>query len=33
LAVVTVGRDRQSLAVEAALEVGDDAKVESLLRS
>jgi NADPH-dependent 2,4-dienoyl-CoA reductase/sulfur reductase-like enzyme len=33
LAVVTVGRDRQSLAIEAALEVGDDAKVESLLRS
>jgi apoptosis-inducing factor 3 len=33
LAVVTVGRDRQSLAIEAALERGDDAKVESLLRS
>ena len=32
LAVVTVGRDRQSLAIEAALERGDDAEVETLLR-
>jgi NADPH-dependent 2,4-dienoyl-CoA reductase/sulfur reductase-like enzyme/nitrite reductase/ring-hydroxylating ferredoxin subunit len=31
LAVVTVGRDRQSLAIEAALERGDDAEVEILL--
>lgn len=31
LAVVTVGRDRQSLAIEAALERGDDAEVETLL--
>ena len=33
LAVLTVGRDRQSLAVEAALERGDVAELESLLRS
>lgn len=33
LAVVTIGRDRQSLAIEAAMERGDDAEVESLLRS
>jgi hypothetical protein len=33
LAVLTVGRDRQSLAVEAALERGDVAGLESLLRS
>jgi hypothetical protein len=33
LAVLTVGRDRQSLAVEAALERGDIAGLESLLRS
>ena len=33
LAVVTIGRDRQSLAIEAALERGDDLEVESLLRS
>jgi NADPH-dependent 2,4-dienoyl-CoA reductase/sulfur reductase-like enzyme len=32
LAVVTVGRDRQSLAIEAALERGDNAEVETLLR-
>ena len=32
LAVVTVGRDRQSLAIEAALERGDEAEVETLLR-
>ena len=32
LAVVTVGRDRQSLAIEAALERGDDAEVEALLQ-
>jgi NADPH-dependent 2,4-dienoyl-CoA reductase/sulfur reductase-like enzyme/nitrite reductase/ring-hydroxylating ferredoxin subunit len=32
LAVVTVGRDRLSLAIEAALERGDDAKVEALLQ-
>ncbi len=32
LAVVTVGRDRQSLAIEAALEQGDDAAIEALLR-
>lgn len=32
LAVVTVGRDRQSLAIEAALEADDDAEVETLLR-
>jgi NADPH-dependent 2,4-dienoyl-CoA reductase/sulfur reductase-like enzyme len=32
LAVVTVGRDRQSLAIEAALERDDDAAVETLLR-
>jgi NADPH-dependent 2,4-dienoyl-CoA reductase/sulfur reductase-like enzyme len=32
LAVVTVGRDRQSLAIEAALERGDSAEVETLLR-
>ena len=31
-AVLTVGRDRQSLEVEAALERGDQAAVESLLR-
>ena len=33
LAVVTVGRDRQSLAVEAALEHGDETALESSLRS
>ncbi len=33
LAVVTVGRDRQSLAIEAALESGDVAALETLLRS
>src|SRR6185437_13670292 len=33
LAVVTVGRDHQSLALEAAFERGDDAEVESLLTS
>jgi NADPH-dependent 2,4-dienoyl-CoA reductase/sulfur reductase-like enzyme len=33
LAVLTVGRDRQSLAVEAALERGDVAGLEALLRS
>lgn len=33
LAVATVGRDRQSLAIEAALERGDDAELESLLHS
>lgn len=32
LAVVTVGRDRQSLAIEAALERDDDAEVETILR-
>lgn len=32
-ALVTVGRDRQSLAVEAALQRDDDAAVEELLRS
>jgi NADPH-dependent 2,4-dienoyl-CoA reductase/sulfur reductase-like enzyme len=32
LAVVTVGRDRLSLAIEAALERGDHAEVEGLLR-
>lgn len=32
-AVITLGRDRQSLAIEAALEREDDAEVESLLRS
>jgi NADPH-dependent 2,4-dienoyl-CoA reductase/sulfur reductase-like enzyme/nitrite reductase/ring-hydroxylating ferredoxin subunit len=32
LAVVTVGRDRQGLAIEAALEADDDAEVEALLR-
>jgi NAD(P)H-nitrite reductase large subunit len=32
LAVVTIGRDRQSLAIEAALERGDDAALETLLR-
>jgi NADPH-dependent 2,4-dienoyl-CoA reductase/sulfur reductase-like enzyme len=31
LAVATVGRDRQSLAIEAALERGDEGKLESLL--
>jgi NADPH-dependent 2,4-dienoyl-CoA reductase/sulfur reductase-like enzyme/nitrite reductase/ring-hydroxylating ferredoxin subunit len=31
LAVVTIGRDRLSLAIEAALERGDDAGVEALL--
>jgi NADPH-dependent 2,4-dienoyl-CoA reductase/sulfur reductase-like enzyme/nitrite reductase/ring-hydroxylating ferredoxin subunit len=33
LAVVTIGRDRQSLAIEAALERGDLSELESLLRS
>jgi apoptosis-inducing factor 3 len=33
LAVVTVGRDRQSLAIEAALERGATTELESLLRS
>jgi apoptosis-inducing factor 3 len=33
LAVVTIGRDRQSLAIEAALEREDDAAVEALLRA
>lgn len=33
LAVVTIGRDRQSLAIEAALEQGDFSELESLLRS
>jgi len=33
LAVAAVGRDRQSLAIEAALESGDEDKIESLLRS
>jgi hypothetical protein len=32
LAVATLGRDRQSLAVEAALERGDDAAIEASLR-
>ena len=32
-ALVTVGRDRQSLAVEAALQRNDDAAVEELLRT
>ncbi len=32
-AVVTIGRDRQSLAVEAALERNDESAVEELLRS
>jgi NADPH-dependent 2,4-dienoyl-CoA reductase/sulfur reductase-like enzyme len=32
LAVATLGRDRQSLAVEAALESGDDAAIEASLR-
>lgn len=32
-AVVTIGRDRQSLAVEAAFESNDDSAVEELLRS
>ena len=32
LAVATLGRDRQSLAVEAALECGDDAAIEASLR-
>jgi hypothetical protein len=33
LAVVTIGRDRQSLAIEAALEREDNAAVEALLRA
>jgi hypothetical protein len=33
LAAVTVGRDQQSLAIEAAFEHGDDKALESLLRS
>ena len=33
LAVVTLGRDRQSLAIEAALEREDNAAVEALLRA
>jgi NADPH-dependent 2,4-dienoyl-CoA reductase/sulfur reductase-like enzyme/nitrite reductase/ring-hydroxylating ferredoxin subunit len=33
LAVVTVGRDRQSLAIEAALERGDDTAVEAIVQS
>ena len=33
LAVVTIGRDRQSLALEAALERGNDDELESLLHS
>jgi NADPH-dependent 2,4-dienoyl-CoA reductase/sulfur reductase-like enzyme/nitrite reductase/ring-hydroxylating ferredoxin subunit len=33
LAVVTIGRDRQSLAIEAALERGDITELESLLHS
>ncbi len=33
LAVVTIGRDRQSLAIEAALEREDDAAVEALSRA
>jgi NADPH-dependent 2,4-dienoyl-CoA reductase/sulfur reductase-like enzyme len=33
LAVVTIGRDRQSLAVEAALEREDNAAVEAILRA
>ena len=33
LAVVTIGRDRQSLAIEAALERGDVSELESLLSS
>jgi hypothetical protein len=32
LAVVTLGRDQQSLAIEAALEREDNAAVEALLR-
>jgi NADPH-dependent 2,4-dienoyl-CoA reductase/sulfur reductase-like enzyme/nitrite reductase/ring-hydroxylating ferredoxin subunit len=32
-AVAAVGRDRQSLAIEAALEAADEGKLESLLRS
>ena len=32
-AVVTIGRDRQSLAIEAALEQDDEAAVEALLRA
>jgi hypothetical protein len=33
LAVVTIGRERQSLAIEAALEREDNAAVEALLRA
>ena len=33
VAVVTIGRDRQSLAIEAALERDDGAAVEALLRA
>jgi apoptosis-inducing factor 3 len=33
LAVVTIGRDRQSLAIEAALERGDEAALEASLRA
>ena len=33
LAVVTIGRDRQSLAIEAALERGDEAALEATLRA
>jgi len=33
LAVVTVGRDRQSLAIEAALEREDEPALEALLRA
>jgi len=33
IAVATIGRDRMSLAVEAALEQGDTAALESVLRT
>ena len=33
VAVVTIGRDRQSLAIEAALEREDNGAVEALLRA
>jgi len=33
LAVVTVGRDQQSLAIEAALEREDEPALEALLRA
>jgi hypothetical protein len=33
LGIVTIGRDRQSLAIEAALEREDNAAVEALLQA